>query len=136
MTWRDWLKLILLYVAVQSLQWGIWWWGFTASETVPYDMQRPDKVRVWCFLGSLPWTLLAYVVTLRLLRAGPRSRRLGYVVIAAFLVPALVLAVVARLGGPRFNVLVLQFPYLGASLGLQLGNYQWHRSQSDAEPPQ
>jgi hypothetical protein len=132
MTRRDWLIFALLYVTVQGLQLGVWWWGYTATETIPLDMQQPDLVRVGCLVAFLSWAAFAYLITLRIRRTHAGSRRLSYVVFAAFLVPALVLAVVARCGGPRFTLLVLQSPYLGASLGCQLGIIQRLRGQPEA----
>lgn len=121
MTWRDWLKLVLLFAAFEAIQFGIWYWGYSASTSVPFDRKHSELTMLLCLLITVIWARGMYTATVLLRRARANSRLLGLIALVAMLLPTVVLAVVARLGGPRFTALMLQFPMAACSLGLNLG---------------
>lgn len=133
MTRRDWLILVAIVAGIQALQLGIWWWGYTASTTVPLDLQRPALVMLLGCVVFGVWAALTYLLTLHTLRTRPSSRLLGYAMLAAVLLPTIALAILARCGGPRFQPLVLQFPTIGCHIGWCLGMLRWQRGRSQVD---
>lgn len=118
MTVRDWIKILLVFLAFMGLVLSIWMFGNAHAHRT--DNGGP---LTWIYLASaLPCGGLAYLLTRRFNKRRPRL--VPGLVAAIYLLSVTIAAGIALVSGVIVALNSTNFPWMAASLGWHLGRWR------------